>query len=217
MIGIFGDSSADPVEWLDHSWVELLSNEYQFTNFARRGSSLLYTYNNICQNYKQFDKIIVFIPPVGRLWVPNCIINQHFVNHKTAERYYDNANYSDKKILDSIKSYFIYLSTMEKETLQHNAIVDSIKCKIPNALIIPVTNQSIENYNGVSMYNISLIDYEYYNVHEYTPDFGRTCHMNKENNQIFYEKIKEWIETKKFKLDIKDFKYPIETKEELFP
>jgi hypothetical protein len=67
------------------------------------------------------------------------------------------------------------------------------------------------------MYNISLLDYEYYNVHEYTPDFGRTCHMNKENNQIFYERIKEWIETEKFNLDIKDFKYPIETKEKLFP
>lgn len=216
-IAIFGDSSADPVEWLDHSWVELLSKDYNFTNFAKQGSSLIYSYNNICREYQNFDKIIVFIPPVGRLWAPNCKINQHFLNHRTIELHYDNADYSDKKILDSIKNYFIYLSTTEKETLQHNAMVDSVKSKIPNALIIPVTRQSIENHTGVCMYDISIIDYAYYDVHEYTPDFGRTCHMNKKNNEIFYHKIKRWLDSGEFILSIKDFEPPLETKEELFP
>jgi hypothetical protein len=216
-LGIFGDSTADPVEWLNHSWVELLAKEYKFTNFAKQGSSLLYTYNNICIEHHQFDKIIVFIPPVGRLWAPNCLINQHFLNHRTVELYYENADYSDRKILDSIKNYFIYVSTFEKEILQHNAIVDSIKCKIPNALIIPVTKHSIENFEGVCMHDISIIDYEFYNVHPYTPDFGRTCHMNKENNQIFYQKIKQWLDSNDFILSIDDFTTPVETKEELFP
>jgi hypothetical protein len=216
-LAIFGDSSADPVEWLNHSWVELLSKEYYFTNFAKRGSSLLYTYNNICREHANFDKIIIFIAPVGRLWAPNCNINQHFINHRTVELYYDKADYTDKKILDSIKNYFVYLSTDEKEMLLHNAMVDSIKSKISNALIIPVTKRSIENYQGVCMHDISLIDYAYYDVHEYTPDFGRTCHMNKENNEIFYQKIKQWVDEEKFALSINDFKYPIETKEELFP
>jgi hypothetical protein len=215
-IGIFGDSSADPVEWLNHSWVELLAKEYDFTNYAKRGSSLLYTYSNICQEHTKFDKIIVFIPPVGRMWAPNCYINQHFINHNTVKLYYDNADYSDKRILDAIKNYFVYVSTDEKEILQHNAIVDSIKSKIPNALIIPVTGRSIEHYQGVCMHDISLIDYAYYNVHEYTPDFGRTCHMNVKNNEIFYQKIKKWLQDGEFSVKLTEFREPTETKEDLF-
>lgn len=216
-IAIFGDSSADPVEWLNHSWVELLSREYKFSNFAKRGSSLLYTYSCICRYADHYDKIIIFIPPIGRLWVPNCKIHQHFVNNFTVDLYYDDADYQDKKILDSIRSYFIHLSTYEMEELKHYAMVESIKNKFPTALIIPVTENSIRDYDRTCMNDISEIDYEYYDVHRYTPDFGRTCHMNKENNRIFCTIIKKWIDEGIFDMSVKYFKYPTESKEELFP
>ncbi len=218
MLGIFGDSSADPVKEFKHSWVELLQEEFKFENFAVRGSSLLFTYDKLFTHAHKFDQLLIFIAPPGRMWVPNCKVHQHFMNQKTVEMYFDKAStITDKKILKSVEEYFNNLWLLHKELLQHNAIVDSIKIKFPNALLIPVTPHSIKDHNGLCMHDISLLDYEYYEVNEYVPDWGRTCHMNKENNKIFYSKIKEWIETEIFNISIKDFKYPTETKEELFP
>jgi hypothetical protein len=218
MLGIFGDSSADPVEYFNYSWVELLQEKFIFENFSARGSSLLFTYDKLLTHAHKFDRLLIFIAPPGRLWAPNCKIHQHFMNQKTVEIYADRANtFTDKKILKAIESYFNDLWLLHKELLQHHAIVDSIRTRYPNALLIPVTPHSIQEYRGLCMHDISLLDYEYYDVNEYVPDWGRTCHMNKENNKIFFLKIKEWLETGTFNVSIKDFKYPAETKEELFP
>ena len=94
-------------------------------------------------------------------------------------------------------------------------MVDSIRVLFKDALIIPVTPDSVYDTTAC-MHYISLLDYEKYEVNEYVPDWGRTCHMNKENNRIFYEKICNWLDTGNFVLDAKDFKYPVESKEELF-
>jgi hypothetical protein len=219
LLGIFGDSSASPNLDFNHSWVELLEKEYEFENFAVQGSSLLYTYSQLMAQGNKFENLIVFVAPVGRVWAPNCKIQQHFVNQLTVERYENSSGHADKNILNAVKLYFNNLWLYEKEQLQQRAIVDSIRINFPNALLIPVTPHSIYDWptDKICMHYISLLDYEYHNVHEYTPDWGRTCHMNKENNKIFFTVIKNWLVTKKFDMTIDMFKYPVETKEELFP
>lgn len=215
-VAIFGDSSADPNVEFNHSWVELLAQKFSVDNFAKQGSSLLYSYEKLLEQGKNYKKIIIFIAPVGRMYVPNCKLSQHFINQKTVEIHKGTADFYQGKILDAIEQYFNYLWVFEKECLVQQAIVDSIKVNFPNALLIPVTKDSIRNFTGLCMHDISFLDYEYYEVHEYTPDLGRTCHMNKENNKIFARIIENWIETENFKIDIDMFKYPVESKKELF-
>lgn len=214
-LGIFGDSSAVPNKKFDHSWVELLSKTKNFDNFSAAGASLVFVYDQLLRYGKNYENVIIFIPPVGRLWLPN-YKHQHFVNHLTAEILMNKDCYSDKKILTSVQDYFINIWHYRRESLIQRALVDSIYHMFPNALIIPVTPDGVYN-NDKCMHFVSLLDNEYYNVHEFTPDWGRTCHMNRENNRIFYKKILTWLENKTFDLDIRDFKYPTETKEELFP
>jgi hypothetical protein len=214
-IGIFGDSSAVPNKKFNHSWIELLSAKKSFDNFSAEGASLVFVYDQLLKYGKNYDEVIIFIPPVGRLWVPNYKY-QHFVNHLTAHMLLNNGLNSDEKILTSVKDYFINLWHYSRESLVQRALVDSINIMFPKALIIPVTPDGVY-YNDRCMHYISLLDNEYYDVHEYKPDWGRTCHMNKENNEIFYRKILNWLDNKTFVLDVKDFKYPAESKEELFP
>lgn len=214
-LGIFGDSSAVPNSKFNHSWVELLAQKLDFDNFSAKGASLTYVYDQLLRYGKQYKKLIVFVPPVGRLWMPNFKLQNHFVNHLTAEMLMDQASVWDQKILKSVQDYFIDIWHYQREILIQRGMVDSIRLMFPNALVIPVTPDSIYD-TSTCMHYISLLDYEKYEVNEYVPDWGRTCHMNKENNRIFYEKISNWLETGNFILDAKDFKYPVESKEELF-
>lgn len=214
-LGIFGDSSAVPNKKFNHSWVELLAIKTDFDNYSAEGASLVYVYDQLLQHGKKYKNLIIFVPPVGRLWMPNFKMHNHFVNHSTADMLMTTADKWDKKILDSIHNYFIDIWHYRRETLIQRGIVDSIKFMFPNALMIPVTPDSIYD-NKNCMHYISLLDYEKYDINEYVYDSGRTCHMNKENNRIFYEKISNWLEKKTFTIDIKDFKYPVETKQDLF-
>lgn len=214
-LGIFGDSSAVPNKKFKHSWVELLALQKNFDNFSAEGASLVFVYDQLLKFGKNYQDLIIFIPPVGRLWVPN-FKHQHFVNNMTAEMLMEKSSFVEQKTLASVQGYFLNLWHYSRESLIQRAIVDSIYTMFPTALIIPVTPDGVY-HNNKCMHYISLLDNEYYDVHEYKPDWGRTCHMNKENNRIFYEKILGWLETKTFSLDVKDFKYPTETKAELFP
>lgn len=216
MLGIFGDSSADPNKKFSHSWVELLERDIEFDNYARQGSSLLYTYDQLLKHGNEYDKIVIFVAPVGRLWMPSLKVKQHFVNHATVDLVYSNASSFEKKILNSIKAYFTHVWNFDTELLIQRSIIDSIRINFPTALLIPVTKDSVYDHTGITMHDISLIDYQYYNVHEFTPDFGRTCHMNKKNNEIFYLKIKKWLQINNFCVTIENFTNPVETKEELF-
>lgn len=214
-LGIFGDSCAVPNSKFNHSWVELLADKINFDNYSVQGASLVYVYDQLLKHGSKYEKLIIFIPPVGRLWMPNFKLQNHFVNHQTAEMLMDKASIWDQKILNSVRDYFINIWHYQREQLIQRGMVDSIRMLFKDALIIPVTPHSIYN-NSACMHYISLLDYEKYEVNEYEPDWGRTCHMNKENNGIFYEKILNWLETGNFNLDAKDFKYPVESKEELF-
>ena len=214
-LGIFGDSSAVPNKKFNHSWVELLSADIEFDNYSAEGASIVYVYDQLLRHSKKYQKLIIFAPPIGRLWMPNFKLQNHFVNHLSAKMLIESASLWDKKILNSVQDYFIDIWHYRRETLIQRGIVDSIRQMFPKALLIPVTPDSIYD-NQNCMHYISLLDYEKYNINEYVYDSGRTCHMNKENNKIFYEKIKLWNLSGTFDIDVKDFKYPVETKQELF-
>lgn len=215
-IAVFGDSTADPNPKFNHSWIEILSRKFKITNYAQAGSSLLFSYEQLLIHGHKYSKIIFFVAPVGRLYVPNCELTQHFVNQNTANLFKPVNDFKQKNIIDAVEKYFNYLWVWEKEILIQRSIVDSIQKNFPQALLIPVTKDSIYNFQGLCMHDISVIDYNYHDVNYYTPDFGRTCHMNKENNLIFSQIIEKWITDKSFHIDIDQFKYPVETKEDLF-
>jgi hypothetical protein len=217
-IGIFGDSSADPNKNFNYSWVELLgaNPNYTVTTYAKQGSNFLYTLNQLQSFYKDFDKVIVTVTIPGRMWVPHCKTQQFFVNPMTVDLFWDKAGQKDKRIMQSVKDYYYNLWIWENEFLVHQSLVEKAMRDFPNALYIPVNTDSIENFVGPTLNDIGQIDYQYYNVDITTPDFGRTCHMNKQNNFIFCQMITEWIETNSFDLDISKFKYPVESIEELF-
>lgn len=212
-LGIFGDSSAALNKDFEHSWVTLLSQDQKFDNYAAEGASLVYVYDQLIKHGKNYKKCIIFIPPVGRLWMPD-FNRQHFVNHRTVDLL-NRSSFLDQKILSSIKDYFINIWNYKREKLIQCALVDSIRLRYPTALIIPVTPDSVYD-DPKCMHHISLLDNEFYNVHEHERDWGRACHMNRENNKIFFQKIVHWIKTDNFDLDVKDFKYPVELKTELF-
>lgn len=220
-IAIYGDSFA-----VDSSknprklgWVDHLSKKYNITNYAKQGSSLYYSYKEFLRTQAYYDKIIFLVTNFGRLYVPNAD-QPHIPGLYNAKKYLRESIYDKEKYQAAI-DFFLHLQNDNYESDIHRLILKEITNLRPNELYVPCFGQSlISDWKFCTMMDIQLIDFQFYKIDPTA--FGesaielRNCHMNDENNFIFYNKILEWIESGNFKMAIEDFSTPTKPLEYYF-
>lgn len=222
-IAIYGDSFGcetpiyetyhKNIEFLKTSWVSLLKENYQVTNFCEAGSDLYFSFCKFLQNYKNYDLNIFIKTSPYRLSVKDNkkYIHSHNIQSATAKLDKDKTN--DK--LKAIVSYFYYIQDLEKDEILSELYIEKIKSITTNYLIL-------ESFGETGLFNITLMENESWNFNPtYTgyDDFLdlRFCHMTKENNYILAQKITECIKTQKsFKLNLNDYIVPTDKEKDLY-
>jgi hypothetical protein len=238
-IAIFGDSFADERIY-DHqdtnliSWIRhLRTRGYDIDNYAKGGSSLIFSYNNYLENkhkYTSDDLAIFLVTSKGRLWLKNQnYVYEHmsginYCKHTQVELLKDNTlptliTTKSSQILDSVERYYHFLYDEHQDSLIGESLLRSILLEqkysnvFSNMLFIScfeLMGYQIPNITGD---NITIVDNLY--LHEDIAKLDelkdsmkdhRLCHMNPENSEIFANMIEQWITTGKFNVDKNKFK-----------
>jgi hypothetical protein len=218
-IGIFGDSFADENTFSNEyaiAWPTMLRNttKHSVTNYGIGGSSLYYSYQMFMKNYDKFDRIIFIVTNIGRLWIRNfqdldarlCHIPGISVIPER-RKIFSSVEY--KNFWDACESYYLHIQDFEKESNLHHLMIDKIKSLRPDTLLIPIDYPALENYSGISLYEISELDYKHFNIgqdEKIKYNDIRPCHFNKFNTDVFYKKILQWLDTNEFILNLNEFK-----------
>jgi hypothetical protein len=192
-IGIFGDSFGIDKKNETLSWVELLAEKYNVTNFCQSGSCLYFSLKLFLENKDSFDHIIFIETIPGRLLLPNKELPWANVSS------YGNAMwlYEQYKCIEYKLSadYFVHIANDNYDNFVHGLMMDkfnevktdSMLHLNSNSMMLTVTFKETENI--IPGMDLSLLKND-----------KRNCHMTPKNNQIFYECVDNWIQTKQFNL-----------------
>jgi hypothetical protein len=219
-IAIYGDSYADyryqPRN--NKTWMHYLEDRLntRVTSFAASGSGLYFSVKKYLETHQEFDKIIFIVTFPGRLYVSQTETDLiHIPGISLANLVSETSdNLHEKKIFSAAADYLLYVQNYEEELFKHYCMLDRINHD--DVLIIPVSPDSLENYNGTTLTDISHIDYDYYQIDRNSARKDlRCCHMNQQNNKIFADKIYDWIQMGDFDFKVEDFKYPTESIDEI--
>jgi hypothetical protein len=223
-IGIFGDSFASfkSEENATPTWVDILSEKYDVTNFAVPGSNLYYSVITFLENNRRFDKIIFLVTVPGRLHLPDWVtvdINDKFVQGPVlAEWQFNNHIYLTRVESLARKAavdYYIYLDDSKYNNFIQELMVNKVIDCRPDAVVIPVSESSFGNnkyLNKKTLVDIFHKENLAWNETMTTLldklDF-RNCHMTAENNVIFANKVEQWINGDTMQIDLDDFVIPM--------
>ncbi len=225
-VGIFGDSYAARSDWANgFCWAEFLERRYNIdvTNFGVSGSSLWYSYKKFTEEHEKFDKIVFLATGFNRTYIPlpDKYTDDRF-RHVTGDL--EGFKYIIKDLRDpylnnvykAIELYYAYLIDRKKDYAMHNLMLDDIRRKRPDALLIPCFSGNIPGVD-YSLTEIHEIDIKYYNLGQEAFRMDRRhCHMNQENNFVMATLIKKWLDTGNFNFNIKMFKNPTKPLEYYF-
>jgi len=240
---ILGDSFADTRDGLPDftgkAWTKLLaeSSEYAVLNKAIGGSSLYYSYKEFNQLHEGFDKVMLVVTLYGRLYCPiiEDVDGPSSSSHHTGgfwveqnkDRIKKNQphNIAAIKQLDAIRDHFLYIMDWEKDKQMNQLMLDEIKRKRPDIVIVPAFQSSWQNSPQPTSWldQISDMEMKHYNVthDDLSRKNGyadcRKCHMSERNNQILFEKSLKWLKGDPVEFDISDFETPIDPRKRYFP
>jgi hypothetical protein len=215
VIGIFGDS------WASHTmpntpgigWQQIVKEHYDgpdyfVDNYARPGSSLYFSYENFLVHHHKFDKIIFVVTSSGRLLLPDGLtdnvtrhVNTYFTANSLLKKLPDDPKFDkDRKILETAVAYFTYIYDINEHRHYSRLMIEEIRRIRPDALIVPTTvDERIPGFEHPCLHEIiNEVELTYWGI---TGDDIeslvelRSCHMSKENNEIFAKKIITWIDT----------------------
>lgn len=210
-IGIFGDSFAD--EFNMHrtdnmSWANQLRNlGYDVTNYGKCASSLYYSYRQLLEHHRKYDKVIFLITGAGRLYLDHLPEKLQHIAHGRVAFLKNETHGKNIEIINALEGYYNYLHNHTHENTIHNLLLKECKQIRPDALFIPCFPEHAENGFNLMM----LSDYEseeFKNKHDLT-NFRiidrRFCHMNDNNNLLIAQKIKKWIDGEDFCVNESEF------------
>lgn len=220
-IGIFGDSFADettfhtrgidPETIKSRPWAQLVRESGLIVdNYAKSATSLYYSYLKFLEHHNSYDKIIFTVTGPGRLYLPHLPEKYHHTTAGLLMHYRRNIETdNDEKIITAFESYYKYLCNFELDITIHNLMYEKCQAIRPDALFLPCFQNSIQK-SKFHLDHISYIDYDFYNVNPFKDLVieKRHCHMNRQNNIIFADKIIRWINNGKFEINIDDFQKP---------
>jgi hypothetical protein len=176
-------------------------------------------------NHHEYDKIIFVVTTRGRLFLRHDEIYESNDDRKVASltmaEYLYNKSLNEPvsykkemklKIYQTAIDYFVYIQDEGYERYIHNLMVKDILTIRPDTILIPTTADSLENYHGDAMIDITIKEDIAFN---YKPNIYdndiRHCHMTNENNEVFAGKVEEWLNGKPVLIDINDFIAPMAT------
>lgn len=214
-IGIFGDSfgakAAVPETDTSKAWTTYICNEFDADNHCASGSSFYYSAKLFLKNHHLYDKIIFLVTDPGRLEVPPVFainpIQSRIPNITYATMM---AEETGNIIYQVAADYFFYFSDLDKECLFQYALLEKLKnTRSDNVLFLPCFQYSFDEIdrNNDELFEISKLDEDDPALKQ-SGRFGdiRHCHFSSQNNAIFANKIKNWINTGIWQFEIIDFK-----------
>lgn len=214
-IGIFGDSFASlrfENENPTLDWVSHLAQKYNVLNFAKPGTSVYYSVKLFLKNFKEFDKTIFIVTHSSRLTLPE---RSYFLDSRgnvvdcltprsAQELLKDCKRENDCKILKSVLDYYTYIEDIDFNNYISSLMVNNLK-EMHNELLLIYYEDLIKVHKMEN--DFFQLDDKFYTHYI---DF-RNCHLSKDNNNILFEKVDEWIKTSRFKFSINDFVKPSDT------
>lgn len=245
-LAIFGDSfawdtsSAWNTSWADVglSWIDHLrnTNAYSVTNFAKPGTSLYWSKKLFDQNYKNFDQIIFVVTfPNRRITfdkLPDGCnqVNNTFYNAVSIfdiienKKQFNSYNLIEKNFLMAVRDYYLYIQDDHFDNTMHSLMLDDIKEKRPDAILIPAFPMSIPDLDRSkysSLLDISQKDTLYFGLGERMPNSAelhdaRKCHMNEENHKILADKMLNFLSGQPVYLNKNDFVNPVKQSDHYF-
>jgi hypothetical protein len=198
-IAIYGDSFADPF-WNSNSyksWPELLAESYNVTNFAKEGSSLWWSYDQLKRNHLNFDYNIFVGTIYSRVYLED--LNIHLSASNASWPVVEND-------INLGQIYFKYFFSPTREYYINQLMIKDI-LTINNAIYIPVFEESIPENTSLCPLNVlSKQEEQYYNI-KYSAGDRRKCHLTKENNLVIYNKLITAISNKSKTLELSKIDY----------
>lgn len=210
-VAIFADSFGDPnilpgypdrevFDSVGLSWPELLSQEFDVTNFAKCGTGLYYSYKLFCEHHAKFDKIIILPSQAGRFTVllPDTQTEFHCVPGFVHSMEKHLANYpsiklQDRQVLTAAMDYIIHVLDLEREHTFNKLMVEDIKKMRPDTIIVDAFQPTINK--GSTLGHMATLELEYWKITpQHLRNFDATdirkCHLSVENNYMVFEKVK---------------------------
>ena len=210
-IAIYGDSFADP-NWNNNSykgWPELLAESYDVTNFAKEGSSLWWSYDQLQKSNTQFDYNIFVGTIYSRIYIED--LKNHLSVNPNSWPVVDN------KINLGYMYYQHFFSHCRDYQLCQLMIADILT--VNNTLYIPAFEESIPKQlpELCPLNMLTGLEEQHYKVKNYLSDL-RKCHLSKESNKVVYNKIVDAITNKSKTLNLSetDFNTPIDNMDYYF-
>lgn len=213
-IGIFGDSFGEksyvPETATSKAWTTYIAEEFDIDNYCVSGSSFYYSAKLFLTNHHLYDKIIFLVTDPGRLEIlPDFVINsmQSRITDYTVASIL--AEETGNHIYKVAADYFVYFNNYDKECLFQYALLEKLKnAKSNDVLFLPCFRYSFDEQdrNDDELFKISKLDENdtLLQVAGKRKEY-RHCHFNSQNNIIFAEKIKNWINTGFWKFELNDF------------
>ena len=210
-IGIFGDSyAANRIENDTKSWVDIIAEKYEVTNYASAGTSLFYSMSIFEQYQHRFDKVIFVVTSPGRLLLDNANNRSlSIAGLRDCETKIENtSNPFELKILHAVRDYYIYVQNYNFNKYVHRLMIEKIKRIRPDTVLIPASLEKFDDiFSGASMCDIELKENNAWGIGGII-DY-RHCHMTAENNAIFATKVEEWLNGKPVQINLDDFVTPM--------
>lgn len=192
-VAIYGDShtagyiskSINP----ELAWPEMLSQEFDVTNFGLGGSSLFYSYEKFCSTHENFDYVIFFATFPGRLYIEHENKNLNHIpgiNQLAIMQRMAHWSANDRKVIDAAIDYYTYIYNKTQAEVIHNLMIDDIEKKRPRVCIFDLRIY----YNGQEDFE-ELQDKLFWSKYQ---DL-RQCHFTEEKNIALASMFKNNITT----------------------
>ena len=201
-------------------WPDLVSQQFEVTNFSKCGTGTYYSYKLFCEHHTKFDKIIFIPSQVGRFTISLPDTNDKFHCVPGFIKLLDDRingdpehKFRDRQVFSAARDYMIHVLDLEREKVFDQLMIAQIKRMRPDTIMIPAFDSS--DIGPLTLGYISMKELEHWKItNQYLRNLPltevRKCHLSIENNYMVFEKIKNVLNgvSSKFELDKNDFKIP---------
>lgn len=237
-IAIYGDSYANlnldqPNDGRGQSWVDIVEQQHDVTNFGFAGTSIYYSYLKFKEHNANFDYNIFIITHPDRIYNRklNEIIDQEswYTNYRHVDLWSKQDNTSRQaEIINSVKTYYKFWKDEETENDLNISLAENLIHCYSNCLfiyafsklvcpalkneygLIDITCMEQEESGWIEKYSDNRIHMGHLDADNRMLEDYRLNHLCEENNIILGNKILDALNKKLTMLDInlKDFVVP---------
>jgi hypothetical protein len=216
IVGIFGDSFAEPV-FAENGWPNLLHSQYsqEIKNYAFNCTSTFWSYQQLLLHINEIDVILFTISGVGRLYHPDLEVRE-VCSLFTLEHVLKDSNLIDYKrnIYKAAQDYYLHLDNEEFNVFVQGQIVKEVQNLAQKhnkkLILIPAFDDGVQYQ---SIFKMCLIDIMRKEVQTNFGDLAyrpenpntRANHLSKENNKILAFKINEILNNTIDTVELTDF------------